>query len=413
MKNDIKKLLEFSKTLKILYVEDDKNARVQTLKLLSHFFDYIEVAQDGRCGLEKYIDFYDANGKYYDIVISDINMPHMDGIEMALQMIELNKSQHVLMISAHNESEKLQNLLDLGISKFIHKPLKSEVFLEKLSKILKLILEKKDKEKYLTNIEKLNLELDSLIESFDTYVIASRTDLKGVITYASKAYQTISGYKEEELLGKPHNIVRHPDMPKSAFKNMWETIQAEELWVGDVKNLKKDRSFYWVHAFIAPYYNKDRQHIGYSAIRIDITAQKEVEGLNYKINNLLNNTGEGFLSFGANLKCDSSFSKECLRIFQIDNILGQDISELLFRDDAQNRELFCYGIDSILQSDEEQIKEMLLTLLPKEQQIYGNDIQIEYKLLEANNFMIILTDITNTKMLENKIKKQKKIQIFK
>ncbi len=410
MKSDIKELLNFSKTLKVLYVEDNKNARVQTLKLLSHFFDYIEVEKDGRSGLKRYVDNYDRTGKYYDIVISDINMPHMDGIEMALQMTELNENQHILMISAHNESEKLQRLLDLGITKYIHKPLKSDVFIEKLSKMINLLLEKKEKEKHLTKIEKLNLELDSLIESFDTYVIASRTDLKGVITYASKAYENISGYKEEELLGKPHNIVRHPDMPSSAFKDMWKTIKAQKLWVGDVKNLKKDGGYYWVHAFVAPYYDKDKKHIGYSAIRIDITAQKEVESLNYKINNLLNNTGEGFLSFNKNLKCDSGFSKECLNIFQLDSIVDLDISKLLFQDNIQNRELFSYGIDKIIQSDEEQIKEMLLTLLPSEQHICGKDIQIEYKLLEADSFMIILTDITQTKKLEKKIKSQKKVQ---
>ena len=410
MKNDIKELLNFSKTLKILYVEDNKNARVQTLKLLSHFFDYIVVEKDGRSGLHRYIDYHDKTGKYYDIVISDINMPHMDGIEMALQMIELNKNQNILMISAHDESEKLQSLLDLGITKYIHKPINSEVFLKKISKIVNLILVKKEQENHLTKIEKLNLELDSLIDSFDTYVIASRTDLKGIITYTSKAYETISGYSEKELLGKPHNIVRHPDMPSSAFKNMWDTIKAGKLWVGDVKNRKKDGGYYWVHAFVAPYYDKDRQHIGYSAIRIDITAQKEVESLNYKINNLLNNTGEGFLSFDKNLNCDSGFSKECLNIFESNNIAGLDISGLLFEDDLQKKELFRYGIERIIQSDEKQIKEMLLTLLPKEQCIHGRDIQIEYKLLEADNFMIILTDITKTKILEKKIKKQKKIQ---
>lgn len=121
--------------------------------------------------------------------------------------------------------------------------------------------------------------IDTLLESYDKYVIASRTDLKGKITYASKAYQKISGYSLKELLGKPHSIARHKDMPKSAYKDMWDTIQKEQVWQGEVKNITKDGKAYWVKATIEPYY-EDGKHIGYSAIREDITAKKELEELN-------------------------------------------------------------------------------------------------------------------------------------
>lgn len=121
--------------------------------------------------------------------------------------------------------------------------------------------------------------IETLLESYDKNVIASRTDLKGKITYASKAYQKISGYSLEELLGKPHNIARHKDMPKSIYKQMWETIQKEQSWQGEIKNITKGGKAYWVKATIEPYY-EDGKHIGYSAIREDITAKKELEELN-------------------------------------------------------------------------------------------------------------------------------------
>ena len=117
----------------------------------------------------------------------------------------------------------------------------------------------------------------------DQYVIISSTDLKGIITDVSQAFCTISGYKKEELIGKSHRLIRHPDMPKSAFKDMWATIKKDKTWRGEVKNLKKDGGFYWVEANITPIYSNFRQKIGYSAIRYDITSKKEIEELNHTL----------------------------------------------------------------------------------------------------------------------------------
>ena len=138
-----------------------------------------------------------------------------------------------------------------------------------------------------TNINKLENEIEEKIKelqkSIDIIsenVIYSRTDTKGFITYASKAFCKISGYTQEELIGKPHNIIRHMDMPKEAFKNMWQTIQTGKSWKGEVKNLKKNRDFYWVMAYISPEYDNHGNLIGYAAVRHDITHKKALEELN-------------------------------------------------------------------------------------------------------------------------------------
>ena len=81
-------------------------------------------------------------------------------------------------------------------------------------------------------------------------MIVSETDLKGVITYANNDFCKIAGYTKEELLGEPQNILRHPDMPKAAFADLWATIQKGETWNGIVKNKAKDGSFYWVNATV-------------------------------------------------------------------------------------------------------------------------------------------------------------------
>jgi two-component system chemotaxis sensor kinase CheA len=403
-KPDLKNILKVSKTLRVLYVEDNKDAREQTLKMLYNFFDDIVVAVDGKDGLQKYKE------NKIDLVISDISMPYMDGIEMSQKILEIDEKQYIMIVTAFNEIEKMKKLIDIGVKNYIHKPIELNSFTEAINKVVKAHIKQKEIEIDIERIRKLNHELDALVDSFDTYVIASRTDLKGIITYASEAYQTISGYKKEELIGKPHNIVRHPDMPKEAFKDMWATIKDEKLWQGEVKNKKKDGSSYWVKAFIAPYYDGDGKHIGYSAIREDITAKKEVEFLNYKLCDLLDNAGQGFLSFDKDLKCEKGFSHECLNIFQLEDIAGVSIADLLFKNSSSKKELFLTGITNILNSDNHISKELFLSLLPQEQIIGKKFVKIEYKILNNNRFMVILTDITETKKLESKIEYQNKIQ---
>jgi PAS domain S-box-containing protein len=83
----------------------------------------------------------------------------------------------------------------------------------------------------------------------DSFLV-SETDEKGIIRYASDDFCQIAGYSREELLGKPHNIVRHPDMPKAAFKMVWDTIQSGQIWRGFVKNRTKDGNLYWVYATV-------------------------------------------------------------------------------------------------------------------------------------------------------------------
>lgn len=405
-KQEIMSLIEKTKKLKILFVEDNEVARVQALKILTNFFDTIDIAVDGAKGIEK----YKAENGAYDVVISDINMPVMDGVQMSKAILESNIHQKIIIVSAYNDSEHLEELINIGINNYIHKPITIESLITEIQKIILVVEREKQEEEEVLRIKNLNHELDALINSFNTYVIASRTDLKGIITYSSKAYETISGYNLSELLGKPHRLVRHPDMPSSAFKEMWDTIKSGKLWVGEVKNLKKDGSYYWVTAHVAPYYDCKGTHIGYSSIRTDITAQKDLEKLHNEVNNLLDNAKQGFLSFDKDFNIGKSYSKECLNIFGLNDIANKNITEILFGNDTSKKELFIDGITRALDVDETMIKEMFLSLLPKEHSINDKEINIEYKALDNNMFMLILTDVTKTKILENRLKEQNQIQ---
>ncbi len=139
---------------------------------------------------------------------------------------------------------------------------------------------KQDTEDLENAIQYKTKELQKSIDIISNHVIYSRTNLNGVITYASRAFSEVSGFTNEELVGKPHNIVRHPDMPKSAFKDMWNTIKSGKHWRGEVKNRKKDGGFYWVDAFITPEYDNRGNLIGYAGVRHNITSKKAIESLN-------------------------------------------------------------------------------------------------------------------------------------
>lgn len=106
-------------------------------------------------------------------------------------------------------------------------------------------------------------------------LIVSRTDLKGIITFANDTFAQISGYEVDELIGQPHNIVRHPDMPKSTYKELWESLEKKGKWSGFVKNLRKDFSFYWVFAEISGVY-KNAELVEYKSIRVPISFEDKV-----------------------------------------------------------------------------------------------------------------------------------------
>jgi len=106
-------------------------------------------------------------------------------------------------------------------------------------------------------------------------LIISRTDLQGNVTFANDLFCEISGYDEEEIIGKSHNIVRHPDMPQSVFADLWATIQKKEKWSGVVKNMRKDKGFYWVKALVSGVY-KNGILVEYKSLRIPVTHEEKL-----------------------------------------------------------------------------------------------------------------------------------------
>lgn len=127
--------------------------------------------------------------------------------------------------------------------------------------------------------------LQSYQKSVDISNLVTKTDLKGNITYANDYFCALSGYKKEEVIGKPHNIVRHPDMQNDTFEELWETIKKGDTWRGIVKNKTKSGDFYWTDAVISPTYGANEQIEGYISIRRDITElMQSKEELEFRAN---------------------------------------------------------------------------------------------------------------------------------
>jgi PAS domain S-box-containing protein len=107
-------------------------------------------------------------------------------------------------------------------------------------------------------------------------LIVSRTDPQGVITMVNQAFVLMAGYSQEELVGQPHHILRHPDMPKVAFKDLWDTVEAGKKWHGYVKNLRKDGGYYWVYATVVPNV-RNGSIVGYTSVRREPSRTKVEE----------------------------------------------------------------------------------------------------------------------------------------
>ena len=162
---DNKLILENSKKLNILYVEDDEQIQESTKKLFVNFFANVDVAIDGKDGLEKYEEYYKNNNTYYDLVISDISMPNMDGLEFAKKLRVICSEQVIILITAHDEVNFLHSAIELGINGFLKKPLNIEELKSVFYKVTQKIADTKIVHKHYEQIEEQNILTANLTDA--------------------------------------------------------------------------------------------------------------------------------------------------------------------------------------------------------------------------------------------------------
>lgn len=256
------------KTVDILIVDDEPINIHTVANLLDENYN-ISIATNAKSAL----DIINEKNTPFHIILLDINMPEMNGFELTEKICDnkKNKDTHIIFFSADDSTDYIQKGIDLGASDYITKPIEPKKFLLKISFWTKLIKE--------TIQNKKNTQLlEQYKNTVDRSSIVSKANEKGIITYVNEAFCNISGYSKEELLGKPHNLVRHPDMDSSVFKEMWHCIKdLKKPWMGKIKNRKKDGSNYWVQTIINPILDKDNNILEYIGIRTDVTEIEQMK----------------------------------------------------------------------------------------------------------------------------------------
>lgn len=279
--------------LHVLYVEDSATMRHATEKLLAPYFDHIDSAADGLLGLELYRNFHKQHEKNYDIVISDLEMPNMDGKELARAILSIDPSQEIIIISSSNDLAILIDLINIGVRKFLAKPIQKQQLHDTISEVatnLRLkklksdeladisqhnILLKRREEIYLSKLEKSFKELEEFNDALNESGVVSKTNHDGIITYVNPKFCAISGYSKEELLGNKHTMIGCGEMASSFFEKLWHTITAKKIHKGVFKNRTKNGNIYYIEQLIKPILDTEGEITEYIAIGTDITQMME------------------------------------------------------------------------------------------------------------------------------------------
>jgi PAS domain S-box-containing protein len=260
--------IEKNKQSSILIVEDSFIIQEQLTDILTNR-NYRTLTTEYTNNILELIENNDI-----DLILLDVNLKDGNGIEFLDKnkstIIDINKIP-VIIVSGNSDSSIVRNGLRAGATDIIRKP----YIVEELILKVDANIDYKRKQKESINIQKL---LQQYKDTIDKSYIVSRTDKHGFINYVNDAFCEISGFTKEELLGKSHSILKHQDMPSELFKELWHTVKnLKQTWQGEIKNMKKDGSFYWANTIINPIVDSNGDILEFIAIRNDISHEKLLE----------------------------------------------------------------------------------------------------------------------------------------
>ncbi|MDX1294693.1 MAG: EAL domain-containing protein [Sulfurimonadaceae bacterium] len=245
-------------SLEVLYVEHEFQSYETVLSVLEDLNHNVIHATNIPQALESF------RLRQPDLILCNLHMPDMDAFEMLRQFKVANSNMHIVAVDQLDKPECMLDAVNLGVSGFLAKPVDTE----KLREMMVTVLDKVNQERKAENAQHM---IDEYLKVFDTSVIFSKTDPHGIITYANDAFAQTSGYSKEELIGQPHNIIRHPDTPAEVFEELWRTIKSGQIWKGVIKNRNKAGEGYTVESTIIPILDTEGKIIEFMALRYDIT----------------------------------------------------------------------------------------------------------------------------------------------
>lgn len=247
-------------------IVDDEPRNIQVASNVLKELDNIHIlyATGGIQALERLRD-NDVN-----LVLLDMMMPDMSGLEVCQKMKTDDRLHEIpiIFLTAKTDENTIIEAFDAGASDYITKPFLGRELQSRVKTQLKLAMSQKALQADLSENKELLRQYKDIV---DASSIVSKTNLSGKITYVNDKFCEISGYTREELIGQPHNIVRHPDVQSDVFKDLWGTITHNKMWSGIVKNRKKNGDMYVVSSYVSPIYDSHGNVIEYISIRQDIT----------------------------------------------------------------------------------------------------------------------------------------------
>jgi len=249
------------KSLTVLYVEDDATIRNELSLLLSKFFKHVSTSNDGELGLNKYKENQDS----IDIIITDINMPNMNGIEMVKNIRKISAKIPVIFTTAYSDKEFLSEAIQLRVNDYITKPIDVRKLLGVLNSLGKIIHNE-------ILVEKQNKELINYKNAIDSNSIVLKTDTNLNITYVNDLFCRTTSFSSEELIGKNFSALKHNDVSSSLFKDMYTSILENKTWKGCIKYITRDENTsYTADTFVMSTLSEQGNITGALCIQNDIT----------------------------------------------------------------------------------------------------------------------------------------------
>jgi PAS domain S-box-containing protein len=252
----LERTISFSKTLNLLYVVKDKNNINNNINFFQNYFNKIAYVDKGIDALNSFQE------DIYSIVITDIDLADINGFELIKKLREFNKRLITIIYSENEDRESFFKTIELKIDGYIMPPFEENKFFEILFKVIEVCKEKSENKKLKHQYHEL-LNKNSII---------SKTNKDGVITSVNDNFCKISEYSKEELIGKTHAIVRHPETPDAFYKDLWNTIKNKKIeWSGVIKNLSKTGKTYYIKTTIKPILDSNDEIVEYLSIRSNIS----------------------------------------------------------------------------------------------------------------------------------------------
>ena len=251
----------------VLIVDDNtKNIQLAANVLKSTELYNIFFATSGEKGIEQ------LKIREHALILLDINMPGLDGYETAkiIKNDPLQNKVPIIFLSANANKESIHKGFEYGGADYVTKPFDEAELIHRVNTHVELFVSRKSLQK---EVDDTKVLLKQYKVAVDAGSLVSKSDLKGSITYVNDKFCETSQYTRKELLGQNHNIIRHPDVAKSVFKNLWKTIQSKKIWTGIIQNRAKDGTTYYVESTVMPILDAENQIIEYISIRTDITRE--------------------------------------------------------------------------------------------------------------------------------------------